>query len=918
VFTGEKETRKFCKSSPSSSSVVGSSEKIMNQRSQRREPSPTPYFVLSSSLSSTPDEMPSSSFCPPAYPTYQHYRHRHHPHNHLLSHHLHHLTTDHPRHRGRLNNVLLSTVLLVFLFTSSPSSCQAATGAIVSESIVKTFLCENGGVESFELITGSVYSGSQSDTIASLPGTLKLTDCLLECQRNLSCQSVNYETGLCILFSSSATSSAVPSSSQHVSSQKLHNSPLQSSPASSESDNSALQPSRFPVFTIYAQKICLPKSVAGSCPSERLWTFERVIGYELRKYGRKRISSKSKLECMEACLLEKEFSCRSFNYDYEARECLLSEMDRHTLPPPSGSTSSRSLLPASNGSTDYFESNCIVEPNRLCDFKPTKGKILKTVDSVHPDVKTVEGCKEKCVTAPYRCFSFDFGDPANSVCRTSHLDRSSLTHIEEPYLEIPGSVTYELFACYNVSILCRAREMVAQVKTSKLFNGKIYAKSKPNSCVNDVSNTLDFEISMPFHDVMCDVKQVDAGSFANDIIIQHHDMIVTTQDLGLSVHCNYDLSNRSISNINLEVDGDIEHREGGEPYVHSSVVGAPNVTMSITDRNGNGISSAQVGDALALRFEIVDKSSPYEILVRELVAVDGVDSSEILLIDSQGCPTDASIMGVVSRINGNGQQLEAPFDAFKFPSSDVVQFRALVTPCVPACEPINCNIVNPETGLNKEASSYGRRRRSVSRSRRSPRNSPLFPPGRNSTLATNEEVVVVGAIKITDTFDGKEGKNRPRGGRKDGEEVLLDSDFSDVVMTSNQCTDFFGLVITFIIFLLAQLTLIVAWYYVYRLKIQRKILLAGKMMSSMSSGSSTTSSMGGSSSSTHNIFIPSHHHQQYFLPPSSSSSGALSSMTYHPAYPVTTSTSTSSGPQQPHDSTSLAKQFKFNPSLYKM
>lgn len=275
-------------------------------------------------------------------------------------------------------------------------------------------------------------------------------------------------------------------------------------------------------------------------------------------------------------------------------------------------------------------------------------------------------------------------------------------------------------------------------------------------------------------------------------------------------------------------------------------------------------------------------------------------------------------MGVVSRISGNGQQLEAPFDAFKFPSSDVVQFRALVTPCVPACEPINCNIVNPETGLNKEASSYGRRRRSVSRSRRSPRNSPLLPPGRNSTLATNEEVVVVGAIKITDTFDGKDGKNRPRSGRRDGEEVLLDVDSSDVVMTSsNQCTDFFGLVITFVIFLLAQLTLIVAWYYVYRLKIQRKILLAGKMMSNMSSGSSTTSSMGGSSSSTHNLFVPNHHHQQYFLPPSSSP-GALSSMTYHPAYPVTTSTSTTSGPQQPHDSTSLAKQFKFNPSLYKM
>lgn len=162
--------------------------------------------------------------------------------------------------------------------------------------------------------------------------------------------------------------------------------------------------------------------------------------------------------------------------------------------------------------------------------------------------------------------------------------------------------------------------MVAQVRTSKLFNGKIYAKSKPNSCVNDVSNTLDFEISMPFHDVMCDVKQVEAGSFANDIIIQHHDMIVTTQDLGLSVHCNYDLSNRSISNINLAVEGDMTNREGGEPVVHSSVVGAPNVTMAITDRNGQDIQAAQVGDPLSLRFEILEKNSEYQCVQAELMA----------------------------------------------------------------------------------------------------------------------------------------------------------------------------------------------------------------------------------------------------------------------------------------------------------
>lgn len=90
------------------------------------------------------------------------------------------------------------------------------------------------------------------------------------------------------------------------------------------------------------------------------------------------------------------------------------------------------------------------EPNKLCDFKPTKGRILKTVDSVYQDISSVEACKEKCLGAPYRCFSFDFGsDPSSTVCRTSHLDKASLSHIDEPYLDVPGAVTYELNACYN-------------------------------------------------------------------------------------------------------------------------------------------------------------------------------------------------------------------------------------------------------------------------------------------------------------------------------------------------------------------------------------------------------------------------------------------------------------------------------------
>ena len=114
---------------------------------------------------------------------------------------------------------------------------------------------------------------------------------------------------------------------------------------------------------------------------------------------------------------------------------------------------------------------------------------------------------------------------------------------------------------------------------------------------------------------------------------------MTSSDVGLRIRCNYNLTNRTVTHTSsLEVnDGQGGGNGLGEAAMQTTAVAAPNVTMRITLRNGNDITSAKVGDHLALRFEIEDaKSSPYEIFVRELVASDGVDTSEILLIDDRG------------------------------------------------------------------------------------------------------------------------------------------------------------------------------------------------------------------------------------------------------------------------------------------
>ncbi|XP_054162435.1 uncharacterized protein LOC128960388 [Oppia nitens] len=623
-------------------------------------------------------------------------------------------------------------------------------------------VCPSDNTVTFELITGQVYN-SPTDILDSYAGVMHLTDCLQYCLLNDTCKSVNFETGLCVLVSSSANQRP-----------------------------EALTSSQFPVFIIYAQKVCL-KDKNKVCTHG--WAFERVKGYELKRLAKKAVKVQSRVECMQLCLIEHDFECRSVNFDTDSHECAISDMDRHTIN-LNNELRSKKYGPSSTGTIDYMENSCIQEPKKLCDIRPINGKILKTVDSVYESVKTIDECKEKCMTSAYRCHSFDLGDPSHAVCRTSHLDKNSLSHIDNPYIEITGATTYELLSCYNVTILCRSREMIAKVRTTKVFDGKIYAKSKPNLCVNDISNSLEFEIKMKYNDVECDVKQEGKGQFTNDIVIQHHDMVVTTQDLMLNVHCKYDLSNKSISNnVNLAVDGDVD--TSGHL---SETVSSPNVTMRITDLYRSDIMSAQVGDSLLLRFSILEQNSPFELFVRELIAIDGQDMSEIVLIDSNGCPTDALIMGPMGKADGDGQVLEARFDAFKFPTSDLVQFKALVAPCLPSCEPIKCSISGVD-GRTSEVHSYGKRRR---------------------RKRETDEVLVEQSLSVSDRFGFQRSQRKLD--LNDENVSVVDSSMDEKIIEQNSCKNIFGISLIVLTFILAQTILVVTFACLWSAKRRDRVL----------------------------------------------------------------------------------------------
>lgn len=162
----------------------------------------------------------------------------------------------------------------------------------------------------------------------------------------------------------------------------------------------------------------------------------------------------------------------------------------------------------------------------------------------------------------------------------------------------------------------------------------------------------------------------------------------------------------------------------------------------------------------------ITTTAPYELFVRELIALDGSDMSEFVLIDSDGCPTDVAIMKPVLKSRESAKTLETSFEAFKFPSSDIVQFKALITPCITNCEPINCNL-NLPNGRTSQSISYGRRRR-----RRSPSNAD--DNNKSDINDPRQNVIVVESLSVTDKFAVKDGKKRNKIEQNNHSEVYAD------------------------------------------------------------------------------------------------------------------------------------------------
>ena len=89
--------------------------------------------------------------------------------------------------------------------------------------------------------------------------------------------------------------------------------------------------------------------------------------------------------------------------------------------------------------------------------------------------------------------------------------------------------------------------MTASIQMDRLFDGLVYAKEQPKTCLTEVNNSSEFELVMPLDGTFCNTVNNGKGLYSNYIMVQYNKKIVTSKDIGLSISCEYDLGSRNVT-----------------------------------------------------------------------------------------------------------------------------------------------------------------------------------------------------------------------------------------------------------------------------------------------------------------------------------------------------------------------------------
>lgn len=508
---------------------------------------------------------------------------------------------------------------------------------------------------SFEKVAAMTLGGARYSSLYRGQGENAITkECAARCRTTDECQGfvLNYNDMSCMMTS-----------------------------MTSAGRRNELVPAQPPIVVSFFEKVC----ISGIASCRRLWSFERVIGYELSGFDDRTIPGvNTRLRCEELCLKEKRFVCRSGEFDYGFQQCRLSSEDRRSQP---------SSFRMTYGDVDYFENQCVIEGSSGCSYERRDDVDMERPDKVMTTA-TQQECQQLCdSTEQFICHSYSFRK-TQALCKLSSDDTYNTG--SGAVRASVGTEYYQKSNCMDLKLTCTSEGIQLTLSTREPFSGRIYSQSQPHTCQVYGQKFMVTRFTMPISG-KCGVTVEANDQLTNTVVIQYHPLIQQRGDRVIKLYCSLEEVNKTISKT-------FRVMPGGESTV-TAVVNAtaptPNISLRITDGNGTDVRSTRIGEDLYFRIEI-DEDSVFGILARDLSARNGRGDLQILLIDANGCPTDSRIFPALEKIPGT-KSLQSRFQAFKFSEDPVVRFDVNVHFCLEECAPVTC-----PGGMI----SYGRKRRS--------------------------------------------------------------------------------------------------------------------------------------------------------------------------------------------------------------
>lgn len=444
-------------------------------------------------------------------------------------------------------------------------------------------------------------------------------------------------------------------------------------------------------------------------------------------------------ECLDECLEERAFTCRSVMYSSRYQTCQLSEYDQlngnlvydsefdyyenlmgndlgfgtssSTYNRPSSGSSASNRYPTSS-SGGLASSRCYDSDS--FEAVGTRLRLRAPYIRDYVSVSSLSDCKRECLNQrSYTCRSFNYRyGGTRDNCELSDEDTHTFLHLTNPsHFETDSTSDYYEHVgnqgsdCHDVTQLCTEDGMEFTLRTDEPFRGRIYTYGYYDRCFSRGSgsgvNVLKISGPRGFPD--CGTTKY-GDTTTNIVVVQFSDNVQTSLDKRYNLTCT--------------VVGP------GEAVVTSGYIGAgsgaPTPIEYLPAENqlqskvrlqimygGRPTTTIAVGDPLTFKLESQRGFNLVsDIFATNVVAKDPYSGRSVQLIDNRGCPLDSYVFPALGK-GREGNALEARFNAFKIPESNFLIFEATVRTCRGGCTPARCTIGNGR----EEIESYGRRRR---------------------------------------------------------------------------------------------------------------------------------------------------------------------------------------------------------------